>query len=253
LYYLLPRISRWIFKPTNNLTHARMNASFHYNTSNELFAAFLSSDMSYSSALWSGDTHESLESAQQRKIHNILERARISSSDHVLDVGCGWGHLAIEAVRTTGCQVTGLTLSSEQKILAEKRIKVAGLEDRITIILCDYRKAPRPKGGYDRIISVEMLEHVGDKYMNGYFQSMSELLKPVGGIVVVQGITNINLVRMSLLLLLYLVLTVGVPRSMTTCRALTTSSTVMSSREASFRQLTSSSHRSTLELQVHLR
>jgi cyclopropane-fatty-acyl-phospholipid synthase len=79
--------------------------------------------------------------------------------------------------------------------LAEKRVRNAGLEDRITILLCDYRKAPHQEGGYDRIISVEMLEHVGDKYMNRYFQSISELLKPIGGIMVVQGITNINSVR----------------------------------------------------------
>jgi cyclopropane-fatty-acyl-phospholipid synthase len=169
-----------------------MNISFHYDTSNEFFAGFLSPDMNYSSAIWSGEGDESLESAQQRKIHTIIEKARISSSDHVLDIGCGWGHFAMEAVKATGCRVTGITLSSEQKDLADKRIKAAGLEGRINILLCDYRKAPRLDGGYDRIVSVEMLEHVGDKYMNTYFQSISNLLKPVGGIMVIQGITNIQ-------------------------------------------------------------
>jgi cyclopropane-fatty-acyl-phospholipid synthase len=183
----------------NNLALASMNASFHYNSSNELFGAFLSPDMNYSSALWSGAPEESLESAQMRKIRNIIDKARISSSDHVLDIGCGWGSLAMEAAKTTGCRVTGLTLSSEQKTLAEKRIKSAGLDNLITIILCDYRKAPRPEGGYDRVVSVEMLEHVGDEYMNSYFQSISELLKPVGGVMVVQGITMINMVRRILL------------------------------------------------------
>ncbi|KAH8808998.1 Mycolic acid cyclopropane synthetase-domain-containing protein [Xylogone sp. PMI_703] len=195
LYRLLPLISKWVFSPTNNLTHARLNASFHYDTSNDLFSAFLSPDMNYSSALWSGEPDESLESAQQRKIHNIIEKAQISSSDHVLDIGCGWGYFAMEAVRTTGCRVTGITLSSEQKSLAEKRIQAAGLQDRIDIVLCDYRKAPFPEGGYDKITSIEMLEHVGDKYMNGFFEAISNYLKPVGGIMVIQGITNVNLIH----------------------------------------------------------
>jgi cyclopropane-fatty-acyl-phospholipid synthase len=148
--------------------------------------------MNYSSAIWSGDANEPLESAQCRKVHNIIDKARISASDHVLDIGCGWGNLAIEAVRKTGCRVTGLTLSGEQKELAEKRIKEAGLEDRITILLCDYRHAPKPDGGYDRIVSVEMLEHVGDKFMNQYFESISSLLKEEGGVLAIQGITMIN-------------------------------------------------------------
>lgn len=194
IYQLLPRISKLLFSPNNNLTYSRMNASFHYDTSNELFTNFLSPDMNYSSALWSGEPNEPLESAQQRKIHNIIKTAEISASDHVLDIGCGWGYLAMEAVRTTGCRVTRLTLSSEQKKLAGEKIKAAGLGDRITILLCDYRKAPRPEGGYDKIVSIEMLEHVGDKFMNRYFKSISRLLKPVGGIMVVQGITNVNMV-----------------------------------------------------------
>ena len=169
-----------------------MNASFHYDTSNELFSSFLSPDMNYSSALWSQDPDESLETAQRRKVHNIIDKARISSSHHVLDIGCGWGDLAMEAVEKTGCRVTGLTLSAEQKHLAEKRIKEAGLEDSITILLCDYRRAPRPENGYDRIVSVEMLEHVGNKFMNQYFEAISRLLNKEVGIMVVQGITLIN-------------------------------------------------------------
>jgi cyclopropane-fatty-acyl-phospholipid synthase len=194
LFQIVPRISRLVFRPINDASHARLNASFHYDTSNELFAAFLSPDMNYSSALWSGDDdpNESLESAQHRKVRNILQKARISSSDHILDIGCGWGHLALEAVRTTGCLVTGITLSSEQKTLAEKRIEAAGLQDRIRIILCDYRDAPRPEGGYDRVVSVEMLEHVGSEYMDDFFRSISRLLKPEGGVMVIQGITIIN-------------------------------------------------------------
>lgn len=197
LQQLIPRISRLLFNSSNDVTHARMNASFHYDTSNDLFSGFLSQDMNYSSALWSEDPNESLESAQRRKVHNIIDKARISSSDHVLDIGCGWGDLAIEAVKRTGCRVTGLTLSAEQRVLAQKRIKAAGLEDKITILLCDYRQAPKPDGGYDRIVSIEMLEHVGDKFMIQYFQCISSLLKSESGIMTIQGITMINPVSSS--------------------------------------------------------
>lgn len=151
--------------------------------------------MNYSSALWSQNEDETLETAQRRKVHNIIKKARIGPHDHVLDIGCGWGDLAIEAVKQTGCRVTGLTLSTEQKQLAEERIKAAGLQDRIEILLCDYRNAPRPGTGYDCVVSVEMLEHVGDKFMTTYFASISKLLKESGGRVVVQGITILNSVR----------------------------------------------------------
>ncbi|KAM0256586.1 hypothetical protein ACHAQJ_004873 [Trichoderma viride] len=191
LYTFLPRAAQYL-SPANDTVNALKNASFHYDTSNKHFAGFLSPDMNYSSAIWSGEPGESLESAQRRKIQNILDKAEISSTDHVLDIGCGWGNLAITAVQQTGCQVTGLTLSAEQKTLAEERIKAAGLQDKITILLCDYRKAPVPEGGYDRIISIEMLEHVGDKFLNSYFQHISEYLKPKGGRLVIQGITKIN-------------------------------------------------------------
>lgn len=150
--------------------------------------------MNYSNAIWSNDPDESLETAQIRSVHNIIRLANISSSDHILDIGCGWGHLAMEAVRLTGCRVTGITLADEQKALAEKRIKAAGLDDRITILLCDYRNAPKPPGGYDRVVSVEMVEHVGAKYMKGFFGKISSLLKPEGGVLVMQAITTNNLV-----------------------------------------------------------
>lgn len=192
LHSLVPRLSSILLPPTNDIRHSRKNASFHYDTSNDHFASFLSPDMNYSSAIWSSDLNETLETAQRRKVHTIISKARISSSHHVLDIGCGWGDLAMQAVKATGCRVTGLTLSAEQKALAEKRIKDAGLDDRINILLCDYRQAPKPEGGYDRVVSVEMLEHVGDKFMNQYFECIGNLLTKDGGVMVVQGITIIN-------------------------------------------------------------
>jgi cyclopropane-fatty-acyl-phospholipid synthase len=208
---MIPRAAHYL-SPSNDTTNALKNASFHYDTSNNHFAGFLSPDMNYSSALWSGEPGESLEAAQRRKIQNILDKAEIASGHHVLDIGCGWGDLAIKAVQQTGCRVTGLTLSKEQKSLAEERIMAAGLQDKITILLCDYRKAPVPEGGYDRVISIEMLEHVGDKYMNKYFQHISNYLKPKGGRMVVQGITKINSVRLENLLLDIVLLTISYPQ-----------------------------------------
>lgn len=159
--------------------------------------------MNYSSALWSGDSKETLESAQRRKVRSIIDKAQISSTDHVLDIGCGWGDLAIDAVKRTGCRVTGLTLSAEQKAMAENRIKAAGLDGKINILLCDYRQATKPEGGYDRIVSVEMLEHVGKKFMVQYFECISKLLKREGGIMVVQGITIINPVSSDLIFVVF--------------------------------------------------
>jgi len=150
--------------------------------------------MSYSCAIW--DTtgkEETLEEAQRRKVHNIIDKADIKPEHHILDIGGGWAYLAIEAVKKTGCKVTVITLSIEQKILGEKRVEKAGLKDRIEILLCDYRQTPKPSpAGFDRIISVEMVEHVGEEYMETYFRKISELLNQENGIMVVQGITRKN-------------------------------------------------------------
>ncbi|PFH61398.1 hypothetical protein XA68_17450 [Ophiocordyceps unilateralis] len=186
---LLPLAARYL-DPGNVPSRSRLNIAFHYDESNDVFSNFLSEDMNYSSALWSGDANESLESAQLRKVQNIIDKAKISSSHHVLDIGCGWGHLAIEAARQTGCRVTGLTLSKEQKQFAEDKIVAAGLQDNIDIVLCDYREAPKVEGGYDQVISIEMLEHVGSNFMNRFFQEISALLNPETGLMVIQGITT---------------------------------------------------------------
>ncbi|KAF2140654.1 uncharacterized protein K452DRAFT_273368 [Aplosporella prunicola CBS 121167] len=189
----IPKLLRLVIQSTNDPANALRNASFHYDASNELFCAFLSPDMNYSCAIWDPANHtESLEAAQQRKVHNIISNARIEPTHHVLDIGCGWGHLAIEAVKRTGCRVTGITLSKEQKALAEKRIAAAGLQDKIKILICDYRDVPIVPGGYDRVVSVEMIEHVGRAHMSSFFSCISELLNPTTGIMVVQSITIMN-------------------------------------------------------------
>lgn len=182
-------------RTTNTLANSQLNVSAHYDISNAMFAAFLSKDMTYSCPIWrlktdpKSDT-ESLEEAQQTKLQYFIAQAKIKASDHVLEIGTGWGSFAIAAVRTTGCRVTSLTLSKEQKAMAEQRILAAGYADHIEVLLCDYRALPTPAGAlYDKVISIEMLEAVGREYLDMYFQTIHRLLKTRGGIAVFQCIT----------------------------------------------------------------
>lgn len=123
------------------------------------------------------------------KLQRFIDGARIKSSDHVLEIGTGWGSFAIEAVRQTGCRVTSLTLSQEQKQLAEARIREAGFDDRIQVKLMDYRNLAVPERPYDKIVSIEMLEAVGKEFLATYFSHMNRLLKKQGGIAMFQCIT----------------------------------------------------------------
>lgn len=180
-------------RKTNNLANARLHIAAHYDISNDMFAAFLSPDMTYSCPIFlprSHSTAETLEQAQYRKLAHIISNARIRSSDHVLEIGTGWGSFAIFAVEKTGCRVTSITLSAEQKTLAEQRIKAAGYSDKIEVLLCDYRSLPIPadeQDKYDKIVSIEMLEAVGAQYLPTYFQCVDNLLKTEGGIAVFQS------------------------------------------------------------------
>ncbi|TKA71624.1 hypothetical protein B0A49_03027 [Cryomyces minteri] len=183
-------------RSTNTLQNARLNISAHYDISNDMFAAFLSPDMTYSCPIWLPTSHpkcaaETLEQAQAIKLQRFIDNAHIKRSDHVLEIGTGWGSFAIAAVRATGCRVTSLTLSVEQKELAEQRIADAGFTDQIEVLLCDYRALPVPKdtGKYDKVVSIEMLEAVGREYLTTYFECVDKLLKKEGGIAVFQCIT----------------------------------------------------------------
>ncbi|KAG9284706.1 hypothetical protein G9A89_002937 [Geosiphon pyriformis] len=171
----------------NSISNAINNISAHYDISNAMFASFLSEDMTYSSAFFTSE-NETLEQAQYNKLRKIIAKAKITRDDHVLEIGSGWGSFAIEAVRTTGCRVTTLTLSIEQKKLAEERISLAGFSDRITVLLCDYRSLPADHQ-YDKIVSIEMIEAVGRQYLATYFECCDKFLKEQGGIGVFQVIT----------------------------------------------------------------
>ncbi|CAH8334221.1 unnamed protein product [Eruca vesicaria subsp. sativa] len=170
----------------NTLTQARRNISRHYDLSNELFALFLDDTMTYSSAVFKS-VDEDLRTAQMRKIYLLIDKAKIEKNHEVLEIGCGWGTLAIEVVRRTGCKYTGITLSVEQLKYAEEKVKEAGLEDRIKFKLCDYRQLSDAHK-YDRIISCEMLEAVGHEFMETFF-SHCEAALAEDGIFVLQFIS----------------------------------------------------------------
>ncbi|KAA3485368.1 cyclopropane-fatty-acyl-phospholipid synthase family protein [Gossypium australe] len=154
--------------------------------SNDLFALFLDETMTYSCAVFKTED-EDLKDAQHRKISLLIEKARIDSKHEILEIGCGWGSLAIEVVKRTGCKYTGITLSEEQLKLAEKRVKEAGLQENIRFQLCDYRQLPSTYK-YDRIISCEMIEAVGHEYMEDFFGCCESVLAD-DGLLVLQFIS----------------------------------------------------------------
>ncbi|XP_042050616.1 uncharacterized protein LOC121795994 isoform X2 [Salvia splendens] len=167
----------------NTLIQARRNISRHYDLSNELFSLFLDETMTYSCAIFQ-NSFEDLKNAQLRKVHTLIEKARINKDHHILEIGCGWGSLAIEVVKKTGCKYTGITLSESQLQYIEAKVKEAGLQDQIEVLLCDYRKL-HSNYRYDRIISCEMIEHVGHDYMEEFFECCESSLAD-NGILVLQ-------------------------------------------------------------------
>ena len=164
----------------NSVTGSRKNIEAHYDLSNELFAQFLDPSMNYSSAWFEGD--DTLQEAQMRKIDAILDDAGVSAGTRVLEIGSGWGSLAIRAAQR-GAKVTTITISTEQAALAEERFAEAGVD--VDLQLVDYREVT---GEYDAIVSVEMIEAVGEEFWPTYFQTIDKLLAP-GGRVAIQAIT----------------------------------------------------------------
>jgi cyclopropane-fatty-acyl-phospholipid synthase len=166
----------------NGLGQARQNIAAHYDLGNDFYAAWLDPSMTYSAARFApGDT---LEQAQRRKIGRLLDRLDLNPGDRLLEIGCGWGTLAMEAARR-GAKVVGLTLSAEQKSWAEKNIAEAQLSDRIEIRLQDYRETSEQ---FDAVASVEMVEAVGQRWWPDYLDAISRNLK-VGGRAALQFIS----------------------------------------------------------------
>jgi len=172
------------FRRENTIQKSKENIQAHYDLGNSFYDLFLDADKVYSSAVFDSE-HASLDEAQQRKLDMIIAKARISSHHHVLEIGSGWGALAIRMAQVTGCRVTTITLSPAQKEEVEAKILEAGLSDRIEVRLQDFRHV---RGTFDRIVSVEMLEAVGHRYLGAFFQQLDALLGD-NGIAVLQVIT----------------------------------------------------------------
>ena len=172
--------ARWLNAAAHRLRdnaprQARDNIAAHYDLGNDFYAAWLDEGMTYSSARFD-KAGEDLAVAQQRKIDALLDRLALAPGDRLLEIGCGWGSLAIEAAKR-GANVVGLTLSTEQKAWAEQKIAAAGLSERIDIRLTDYRAIDER---FDAIASVEMVEAVGQRYWPDYLDCLARNLKPGG-------------------------------------------------------------------------
>ncbi len=176
------RIRHWLNQ--NTRTGSRRNISAHYDLGNEFYRMWLDRSMTYSSALFSTGAND-LETAQAEKYHALARDTGITAQDHVLEIGCGWGGFAEFAAAEIGCRVTGLTVSREQFDYARARIARAGLSDKVEIKLQDYRDETN---SYDKIVSIEMFEAVGEKYWSTYFDKVRSCLK-AGGAAGLQIIT----------------------------------------------------------------
>jgi cyclopropane-fatty-acyl-phospholipid synthase len=168
----------------NGRRASRKQIAAHYDLGNEMFELMLDPTMSYSCTLFERDGM-TLEQAAVAKLDLICEQLELQPDDHLLEIGTGWGGLAMHAARTRGCRVTTTTISRAQRDLALQRIREAGLQDRITVLLEDYRDL---RGRYDRLVSVEMIEAVGWRNFGVFFRKCSELLKPDGAMLL-QAIT----------------------------------------------------------------
>ncbi|WP_222565849.1 SAM-dependent methyltransferase [Novilysobacter antarcticus] len=174
----------WHALRRNTRGGSRRNIAAHYDLGNDFFGLFLSSDLMYSSALWAG-AGDTLEIASYRKLERICQQLELRAGDRVVEIGTGWGGFALHAARHYGCHVTTTTISREQHALASRRVAEAGLSDRVTLLLEDYRDL---SGHYDKLVSIEMVEAIGAPYLDTYFAKLGSLLKP-DGLALVQAIT----------------------------------------------------------------
>lgn len=168
----------------NTKTGSKANIEAHYDLGNELYTRLLDTSMMYSAAVYPHAT-ASLAEAQQHKLELICQKLQLSPEDHLLEIGTGWGGLALYAAQHFGCRVTTTTISEQQYQYAQQQVQDAGLQDRITLLKQDYRDLT---GQYDKLVSIEMIEAVGYEFMPGFFRQCNQLLKP-GGKMLLQSIT----------------------------------------------------------------
>ncbi|HHP0463079.1 TPA: class I SAM-dependent methyltransferase [Vibrio harveyi] len=179
---LLYKVSHWTNR--NSQENSRKNIHAHYDLGNNLYEAFLDTNMLYSSALYN-QVDDSLEQAQINKMERLCQQLELKSSDHVIEIGTGWGAMAIYMAEQYGCRVTTTTISEEQYAYAEQKINECGLTDKITLLKEDYRNL---MGSYDKLVSIEMIEAVGKQFLPSYIKKCESLLKP-GGLMAIQAIT----------------------------------------------------------------
>ncbi|WP_045478703.1 SAM-dependent methyltransferase [Vibrio owensii] len=179
---VLYKFSHWSNR--NSEENSRKNIHAHYDLGNNLYEAFLDTNMLYSSALYN-HADDSLEQAQINKMDRLCQQLELKPTDHVVEIGTGWGAMAIYMAEQYGCQVTTTTISEEQHAYAEQKIKERGLENRITLLKEDYRNLT---GTYDKLVSIEMIEAVGKQFLPSYIKVCESLLKS-GGLMAIQAIT----------------------------------------------------------------
>ncbi len=179
---LLYKISHWANR--NSQENSRQNIHAHYDLGNALYESFLDSNMLYSSALYIKES-DSLDQAQINKMDRLCQQLKLQPSDHVIEIGTGWGAMAVYMAEYYGCKVTTTTISEEQFAYAKRKIEEKGLTDRITLLKEDYRNL---SGSYDKLVSIEMIEAVGKQYLPSYVKKCESLLKS-GGLMAIQAIT----------------------------------------------------------------
>lgn len=179
-----PALKLLNWRNSNSKAQSKKNISAHYDLGNSMYQLFLDQSMMYSSAIYPS-AQSTLAEAQQHKLKLICDRLQLKASDHLMEIGTGWGSLAIFAAKNYGCRVTTTTISREQYDYAKTQIAAAGLEQQITLLFQDYRELT---GQYDKLVSIEMIEAVGHEYLDGYFAKCSSLLK-ADGLMLLQAIT----------------------------------------------------------------
>lgn len=168
----------------NTRSGSRKNIAEHYDLSNDFFRLWLDPTLTYSSAVFE-DESMTLEQAQVAKLDRLCRKLRLGPDDHLIEIGTGWGSMAIHAASRYGCRVTTTTISAEQRELALERVREHGLGDRVEVLLSDYRELT---GSYDKLVSIEMIEAVGHHYYESFFETCGRLLKP-DGLMAMQAIT----------------------------------------------------------------
>ncbi len=174
----------WHALNRNTRAGSRRNIAAHYDLGNDFFKLFLDEKLMYSSAIYAR-ADDTLEAASTRKLERICEKLELCANDRVVEIGSGWGGFAIHAARNYGCHISTTTISREQYELACERVRAAGLQDRVEVLLRDYRDLD---GRYDKLVSIEMIEAIGHQYLDDYFGKVGRLLQP-HGMALIQAIT----------------------------------------------------------------